>query len=329
MMRVSACSRAALLGALLMAMPAVAAAPDLRSEVAGLEALQQADQRVANIGWRLVSRSLPLCQARSSGTGLTLHDLSQYEPLVRPAALQAFGLHPALPSVLAVAEHSPAARAGIRPNDILLAIGERSLAVNGSETAAPAARYASVDQAMQLLEALPSDASIQLILLRQNREIVLSLVPETVCHSRIELAPGAKLNANANGSVAQISGALAEWTKNDDELAVVIGHEIAHNQLGHQDRITAEQLTQGLRRSYSSRGRRLRDMEHAADRLGTQMASAAGFNYRLAPRFWERLTWRSGLGAIWATTHPSAANRRRKLEDVLAEIASNPANPRR
>lgn len=307
-----------------------------RVDVGDLEALQQADQRVADIGWRLLASSVDLCPMRSDALGITLHNLAQYAPEVRRTAQQAFAFSGGLPSVLSVAKNSPAAMAGVKPNDILVRIGSNSLSAIGPTPPAPAAAasYAAIDRAMRLLEELPGGQGVELALLRGGEELTVMLRPQTICRSRIELAPSNAGNANANGEVAQISSRLAVLLAKDDELALVLGHEVAHNQLGHPGRIASEKLMSGLLPGLGPKGKQLRDMERSADRFGLLMAARAGFDYRIAPSFWERFTRRSGLGSIWATTHPNAKNRREHLATVVTEIdqgkcAPSPIDPGR
>ncbi len=304
--------------------------PGPSSQVAEeLKALRQADQRVTDIGWRLLAASTDLCPKHSYALGIALHNLPQYAPEVHDAARQAFAFSGTLPSVLTVAKDSPAARAGIKPDDVLLRIG----GTNFAEIADPApanpgkASYASIDRAMRLLEDLPDEGKVDLTLQRKGAELTLSLRPQVVCRSRIELAPGNSANANANGDVAQISTRLAASLANDDELAFVLAHEIAHNQLGHPEQIAKEKLMSGLLPGLGRKGKQLRDMERAADRFGTLMAARAQFNYKAAPSFWENFTQHSGLGSFWATTHPSARNRRQNLEALLLEIEQSGAAP--
>ena len=61
-------------------------------------------------------------------------------------------------------------------------------------------------------------------------------------------------------------------------------------------------------------------MESEADSLGTRLAARAGFNYRIAPKFWERLGKTAGFTAAIATTHPTPTDRRKNLEGVVAKI---------
>ena len=253
--------------------------------------------------------------------GVTLHDVRQYKAQLRADATVAFGFTGNYPSVLTVASGSPAALAGVRPNDALKAVNGVPLGIADQAEAQSEgdASYDSVEKAMRVLETLPPETVI-LQLERGGKPIEVSLQPQPACPSRVELVPSSELNGSANGEVAQVYGALVNWVRNDDELALVIAHEVAHNVLRHDARISKEKINTGIFAGLGKSGRKLRDMEREADRLGTWMAARGGFDYRLAPHFWRRLTGRSGIGAVWATTHPTAGSRADALVPVVRQI---------
>lgn len=292
-------------------------------QIAELRALQSVDQRVADIAWRLLSKAGDLCPVQGAVSGISLHSLNQYTPAARDGARAAFGFYNAYPSVLSTAKASPAEQAGLLPDDAVIAVNEKDLSAQPAGGAA--ARYDQVDLAMRALEDLPAGTTAKISIRRQGNPITIELIPAMACKSRVELVPGATINGSANGTVAQISGGLAAWTGNDDELALVIAHEIAHNILGHQAEIKRTGITTGLFAGLGRSGKRLREMERDADRLGTWLAARAGFDYRIAPKFWERLGKQAGLAAALATTHPTPATRRQRLEAVVSEIAKEQA----
>lgn len=297
-----------------------AAAPE---QIAELRELQSVDQRVADIAWRLLSRAGDLCPAQGAVSGISLHSLNQYTPAARDGARAAFGFYASYPSILSIARTSPAQQAGLLPDDAVIAVNGEDLSAASAESTS--ARYDQVDTAMRALEALPPGTAAKISIRRQGIPLIVELVPAKACKSRVELVPGPTVNGNANGAVAQISGGLAVWTRNDDELALVIAHEIAHNILGHQAEIKRTGITTGLFAGLGRSGKRLREMELDADRLGTWLAARAGFDYRIAPTFWERLGKQAGLAAALATTHPTPATRRQRLEAVVEEIANEQA----
>jgi hypothetical protein len=283
---------------------------------ASLLALQRDDQRVADTAWRIASQNADSCPKLWASIGVSLQHVSQYEPAYRAAAQAAFGLDDSYPSILAVAEGSPASAAGLKPNDTLRAVNGADLA-DKSWGEKSAASYDAVTAAMAALEALPEQRTAILSIEREGRRFEVSVTPQNVCRSRVELAPGNAVNANANGLVAQISGRLVNWVESDDELALVIAHEMAHNLLDHPKRLNGKSPLSGLATSLGLAGKAQRQMELAADRMGILMVARAGYDYKIAPGFWARLNSNSPLASFLATTHPTTRARRENAQRVV------------
>lgn len=286
---------------------------------ASLLALQRDDQRVADTAWRIASRNSDSCPKLWASIGVSLQHVSQYEPAYRAAAQAAFGLSDSYPSILAVAAGSPASAAGLKPNDTLRAVNGADLA-DKSQSKKSAARYDAVSAAMTALEALPEQRAAILSIEREGERLEVSVTPQNVCRSRVELAPGNAVNANANGLVAQISGSFVDWVESDDELALVIAHEMAHNLLDHPNKLSEKSALSGLATSLGLSGKAQRQMELDADRVGIIMAASAGYNYKIAPDFWARLNSNSPLASFLATTHPTTRARRENAEKIVEEI---------
>jgi predicted Zn-dependent protease len=316
--------------AILVALATPAASADNHAKAsdtaqASLLALQRDDQRVADTAWRIASRNSDSCLKLWAALGVSLQHISQYEPAYRAAAQAAFGLDDSYPSILAVAGGSPAAAAGLKPNDILRTINGADLAsTSGKQTAA--ASYDAVSVAMAALEALPEQRAAVLSIDRAGQRLDVSVTPQSVCRSRVELAPGNALNANANGLVAQISGRLVNWVESDDELALVIAHEMAHNLMGHPKKLNEKSSLSGLATSLGISGKAQRHMELEADRMGIIMAASAGYNYKVAPDFWARLNSNAPLASFLATSHPTTRARRENAQRVVDELVSKDLN---
>lgn len=312
---------AAIIAAFSFSLPAHASGgPAAERQVLELKGLQALDQRVADIGWRLATANLELCPRHFAATGLNLHTASQYARAYRQAAQTAFGFTPAGPSVLSVAQGSPAWRADMRPDDVILAVdGARFAAAPAA--VARAGTYAETDAAMHLLETLPAGQSHTLLVARGDKTVEVALSPQAACASRFEMATGGELNANSNGSVVQVYGGLVVTLTRDDDLALVMAHELAHNILGHNQAIAAQKLPTGLSALFTASGRKVRDFERQADRYGIFMAARAGFDYTQAPQFWRHLAASGGPAAWIAATHPTPGNREKNAQEALAEIA--------
>ncbi|MDG2003517.1 MAG: PDZ domain-containing protein [Novosphingobium sp.] len=281
--------------------------------------LQSLDQKVADISWRLAASSADICPDKYGALGINLHDAAQYIPRIRPAAIAAFGFGDGFPAVLSIAAGSPAQLAGVEIGDRITAIDGIALTPH-TVRANARAYYDIVEALMSRLEALPAGTAIQLDLLRGEESLSLTLSAHSLCQVRVEVVPGGKINADSGERIVQVHGKLAVWVRSDDELALVIAHEMAHIFRGHHGRLKQERIGTGLFSGFGKNGRKLRDIERESDRYGIFIAARAGYDYRVAGALWRRLSKASGLSGIWATSHPNARNRGRHADAVVKEV---------
>jgi beta-barrel assembly-enhancing protease len=285
----------------LLAVPVRAETPTPSATLmATLRSLQAEDARVAIIAYRLATRGRALCRLTQPQTGLSLHSLSQYAPDFRPAARLAFGLSDAV-SMLVVVPGSAAERAGIRVGDDLLQVNQTSVrdAPVGKSSAAAVAEAARV-----LREATQRPEPLLLTLRRNGQMFQTMLKAELGCASRVELVPGSKLNAKADGEVLQLTTAVLSQARDDDELAFILAHEMAHNGLGHPQMLRAS----GWKKA------RVLETEIEADQIGLRLMHLAGYDPHAGARFWARFGKKTGYGIFSDGTHQRTAARVRTLE---------------
>lgn len=290
-----------------------------KAQVSQLTELQMLDQRVADIGWKLATLNLELCPVHFAATGITLHSASQYNASWRSSAVEAFGFEQGKPAVLAVAKGSPAWNSGIRPNDIIVSLNGVALGRPDAKISAKG-NYSETDSAMALVESVKIGEPVVLGVERGDDRIALDVMPVESCASRFEMATSNQLNANSNGRVVQVFGRLVVALSSDDDLALVMAHELAHNTLGHNQSIKSRRLSTSLFAAFNSSGKVLRDFELQADRYGIFMAARAGFAYSHAAAFWKRFASTGGISAWIAITHPSPRNRERKAQAAVDEV---------
>lgn len=271
--------------------------------------LSVADARVGNVAWRLQSANGPLCSRLEPLTGLSLHTLDLYPSARRGEVAQLYGLGE-LPQVTAVAAGSPAAAAGLRAGDSIMAL-------NGAPV--PHAdlkrwNYETVRLTQLAFARALANGPVR-VLVADGRTLTMPAV--TGCASQVVLTPGSGLNASADGTQVEIGGKLYEFAQNDDELAAAIAHELAHNILGHRERLDAANVSRGLFAGLGRNGARLRDAELEADRLAVWLIARAGYDVNAIAPFWTRLAKR--LGTPLDGTHPGW---RRRLALIEAEVAA-------
>lgn len=292
--------------------------PETGDTLGRLEGLTALDQRVARVAWRLSKANVELCPVVRNSAGWALHSANQYSLQMRPHALRRFSLRGDLPGVLSVPGESPASQAGLRSGDLIVAVNKQVLAV-GNLDRPP--QFGGLEANLQRLDAALAKGPVELTVERDQKIRSVSLEPLLTCGYDVQLYPSDDLNAQADGRRLFISTALAQFAQTDDELALILGHELAHNVLGHR----RWNETGGEGRTIVERDcdPRLCDTgshEQQADRVGLFLMARAGYEPGVAAPFWRRFgasNWRVRYPQL---AHASAGTRARRLEGVQLEI---------
>ena len=153
-----------------------------------------------------------------------------------------------------------------------------------------------------------------------------------------------ELNAWAmpGGKMGFYTGLVEKLNMNDDEIATVMGHEMAHalQEHGKSSRnvtlitgivgqvadaavtATTGVDTQGL----LSVGTDLiankpfsRSQETEADEVGLMLMAKSGYNPSAAPNVWVKMSQAGGSGGGIFSTHPSNADRQKNLERLIPD----------
>ena len=307
-------------GLIVLAMSGVALAqPD-----PGLVELQNIDRRVATISYQLATRNTELCREHANWSGLTFHDLNQYGPPFRQRVRESFGLsEDNRPAILAMVKGSPADLAGLRENETILAINGVPLSLQPLEQKAS---YRSIGVFNSLMEAALAAGSVA-VTSRDGagvlRTVTLKGVPG--CASRVEVGPGRSLNAGADGEIVQVSAAMVDFVKSDDELALLTAHEMAHNILHHRERLDAQKVSRGFMSNFGRSAARIKVTEIEADYVGLYLAARAGYDISAGVGFWKRMGNKVGLGLFHGATHPGWGPRQDMVRATIAEIAAKKA----
>jgi len=279
--------------------------------------LQQFDQRVQSIGYRLAVFGDAYCPAPVPLIGFVVHDLSLYDLTTQAEARAAFGLGDA-PHILAVATGSPAAAAGIGPEDALISVA----GVPVPPPTAAARSFARVDAVDAALADDAADGALDLGLARNGVQRTVHLVLERGCASRFDVRDDASTDAEADGRYVQVTAARVASADSDDGLAIVLAHELAHNILGHRARLDTEHVRRGMLQLFGRNARLTRETELEADRLSIRLVIAAGYSPDAALAFRRRQWGTLSQQLLRAPTHPGGGERLAAMEQEVRAIAA-------
>lgn len=225
--------------------------------------------------------------------GVVIHTEENYPQELRIAARRELGATD-IPSVFLVAPDSPASRAGIETGDIFL-IGGQPI------------------EPSRLREALKAE-TVALTIRRDAREMTLTVEPETICRSRLRLRASTAINAFANGRNITVTTGMMDFTDSDDELALILGHELAHNTMGHIRKVVGNFILSGFATRYT------RPFELESDYVGLYYMVRAGFDPDDVEVFWRRLADVDPRSVNRAKTHPTLPDRYLRIAAAREEI---------
>jgi Periplasmic protease len=243
------------------------------------------DSRVNAMAFRLMTANLDLCPHARPIAGWVLHAASLYDGEQRQAVMASHDLQSDLPGIIGVAPDSPAERAGLRAGDLIVAVNGQDLQPGTLQAAAAYAGFAAHTAALEA--ALDLRGPVLLTIRRDGQRQDVSLSPVMACAYQTQVRPSPELQARADGAIAELTSAMVDYLDRDEDLAVVLGHEQAHNLLQHQPGGRRLPTREGGLARTSAR----MDREAEADRLGLFLAARAGFDIRGAPALvqrWER-----------------------------------------
>lgn len=303
-------------------------------------------QRLANVVYPMLKASTSLCgKWVTTRMGVWYSNVHQFNKDYQAAA-RALGYSDTL-MVVGVTKGSAAERAGFR-------VGDRLATVAGKP--APMGRTALEDFTKRITP-LPAKRGVapteseplQFAVYRQagaptsSPELEpISIQPDSVCAYGATALKDDALNAWADGQQVFVTTAMLRFAGSDDELALVVAHEVAHNAMRHLDAkktntglgavfgaiLDVAAATQGINtgggftQSGMDAGALLfsQDFEREADYVGLYILARSGRPIAGAPDFWRKMAQEFPNAIKYAKTHPTSAERFIRLEETVAEI---------
>lgn len=222
---------------------------------------------------------------------------------------------------------STAAAAGVRQGDSLVSINGAAVSAALPGATAPPST-AERDRVEAQLERLPQAAPLTLGVKRGVQEQTLVVTPVPACRSAFEVLLGAGNDSAADGAIIQIDAGLLD-SLSDDELAVVLAHELSHNILRHRARLEAAGAHWGILAEIGKNGRLMGQAEIEADRLSVYLLANAHYDPFSAGRFWRGAGRKLDFGILRSRIYLSWKDRASLLDREAATLPTGAKLPYR
>ena len=313
------------------ASPTAIATEQYRQQLAAVRAYYRDLSRVDNVAFRIRTANARFCRKNvAAQIGLFAGTVRSLPRKYRSVAGKALNLTWGTPRVIAVADGSPAALAGLKPGDEVLKLNGATVPKAG--TARWIGKSVKAD----------GTAPITLTAQRRGKERTLTLYPVMGCSIPIALQATPIPNAYSTGDKIVIQSGILRIAHGDADLAIVIGHELAHANLGHIRKrqenaligeiggaiIDGGLLLGGIytggtfAKHFEKAGARAYsvEFEREADYVGAYYAARAGYDISGAENLWRAFALEEPANIRLTTDHPTSPARFVYMRNTITEI---------
>lgn len=309
-----------------------------RQMVYVLKARARENVRVEDIAFRIMVANADLCADRAPRAGLNWRIADAYDAKVRPAAVEAFQLGDGL-TVTDVRAGGPAEAAGLRAGDVMVSIAGRP---------APTGKKAAAEADKLWREAIGKEGKpVSVVLRRAGQEQTVLVTPVTACAYGVEVQDTQILNAFADGGGIYVTRPMLKLATTDEELALVIAHEVAHNGQHHLQAQAHNALILGLpgllidvaaaANGVNTQGRFTKmgadigrahaapQFEAEADYVGLYYMARAGYRTEGAEEFWRKMAAEAPSSIFIKSDHPPTPERFLAISAASKEVEAKRA----
>ena len=290
-------------------------------------------QRLQAVTSRVVTNGTDLCAEKVAGYyGFDFWNQDSVDKSLKEATKARYNLGEAY-SVLSVAADSPAAKAGMKEGDVLVSLNDWLI---------PIGKESEKQLNLKLTEYGKDLTPVQFTVARNGENQKLSLTPVKACDFKVHLIPDEVKNAFADGKSIYINKGMMDFFKTDEEIALVVSHELAHNAMKHIDAKEKNAMVGGFfgllldvaaaAAGVNTNGDFTRlaagiagntysvEFEQEADYVGLYFMEKAHYNISDAAAFWRRMAVSNSQAITIKTSHPTTPERFLALETAVAEI---------
>ncbi len=187
----------------------------------------------------------------------------------------------------------------------------------------------------------------QLLQLDRVARRLLEAIPNAPQVNFVLAAGENSINAGTTFGKIMVTEGMLRFVRSDDELAMILGHELAHLTQGHVSRGAVNNTLLGIGSAIASvivpgagqatglLGQMVlnhfnQDQEREADEVGLRYAYAAGYNPEAAVRVMQRMAEEvpQTASAGFFSSHPSSVERAAALQRLAAQLSGGRETPR-
>jgi len=183
---------------------------------------------------------------------------------------------------------------------------------------------------------------VEFTIRRGEEEKKISVSSTQACDFSVKLSQDDVKNAYADGKNIVVYKGMMDFFKTDEEIALVVSHELAHNSMKHIDAKKKNAVLGGIvgllldvaaaaggvntngdftrMASNVGGGAFSVEFEQEADYVGLYFMATAGYKIDDAPNFWRRMATSNSQSITMKSSHPTAPERFIALETTVKEI---------
>jgi hypothetical protein len=235
--------------------------------------------------------------------------------------------------ILHVAPTSPAEKSELKQGDNLVSI---------DNWVVPAGKDANklIKEKLALLG--KNYAPVNMVVSRDGAEVKTSITPVKACDFGVYLAPDDVKNAYADGKNIVVYKGMMDFFKTDEEIALVLSHELAHNSMKHIDAKQKNAIVGGIfgllldiaaagagvntNGEFAKAGAGIAGntysvaFEQEADYVGLYLMKKADYDIQHAADFWRRMAVSNSQAITIKSSHPTTPERFVAIEATVKEI---------
>jgi len=289
---------------------------------------------VKSIGFKINSSNADICNKTDFNSGITFANENVMGLKIAKFFPSKINLGSQV-SIIDIVKNSPADKAGLALGDIILEVEGYTLPEGKNALKKISKHFKDIEE-----------KEIKKIKIDRNGEILTFDINQTkICNYPIIFTQDKIVNAYADGKSIIMTQGMVDYARDDNEIAMVIAHELAHNDRGHLDAVKKNTLIMGsigfvldLMTIYYSGGTAGGDAQNTemwskigrdaysvefekdADYGGVYYAYRAGYDISQVKNFWERIGSENPKQIAISSTHPATAERYLQIDKTVKEI---------